>query len=408
MKAFFHFRNLSNVLLLGIFLLVWSNQAYFVAGNTFKYLSLLIGFLLIIYSSFILPFKANRLFYYFSSLFFVLFISVAFVQNHQNTDLQNLTFSFVCYVLLLCGYQIGANFKLLNRINPIYFKVILIFSLLGSVFYFTNISKIEFQGNTRSFGDEYIESAIHAIGISYTNSLVFLLIFVVFLRLKNELGLFWKFIFLFVILSVFFIVFSSQSRGPFLFLIFTLLVVNKKYFFDRKTLIKSIFYFLIFISAVFFLHQFILDSSSIISVMIDNSFLRLSNLFKSTGIDLQDASSLERMKMFNQFLSESENIILFGKFRYKPYPHNQFIEIIMRWGFLGFPMLFFSIYCFIKASFYLFLKNTLFGLDYLVISLFFLSYLVSMTSLSLEFNRVLWIGFGFVAGFKIKKVVYSN
>ncbi|RIW11797.1 hypothetical protein D0X99_20200 [Algoriphagus lacus] len=77
------------------------------------------------------------------------------------------------------------------------------------------------------------------------------------------------------------------------------------------------------------------------------------------------------------------------------------MEILMRWGILGWTFVVFSLLCFFRA-FKIFKVVSVDPnlLEFLLICLFLFSYLQSLTSLSLEMNRFLWLGFGYLFGYK--------
>ncbi|MNG14382.1 hypothetical protein D3C84_981280 [compost metagenome] len=102
--------------------------------------------------------------------------------------------------------------------------------------------------------------------------------------------------------------------------------------------------------------------------------------------------------MIEDFFENIGDVILIGKERYVPYPHNQFIEIIMRWGlFLGLPLFVFSIRNFIRALILLLKKGNISPFVNLILFIFIFSFFQSLSSMSLEMNRTLWFGFGFLA-----------
>ena len=82
------------------------------------------------------------------------------------------------------------------------------------------------------------------------------------------------------------------------------------------------------------------------------------------------------------------------------YPHNQWLEILVRYGLLGVPLLLFSIFVFSKT-----MVRGLFGRYhlspewYFMALIFIFAYLQSLTSLRLDVNRVLWLGLGYMCGY---------
>ena len=91
------------------------------------------------------------------------------------------------------------------------------------------------------------------------------------------------------------------------------------------------------------------------------------------------------------FLYDRKLVILW-RTRLHWLPHNQWLEIFVRFGLLGLPLFFISIFLFIRLG-----MDTLFqrirpDIEYSIVTvLFVFGYLQSMTSLTL-LNRVLWLG----------------
>ena len=95
----------SNSFVLGVFFLLYATYAYCIGGNTFKYLSLIIGFILLLNSvKFLKNFKSNGYISVISILTFLLLVMVSFVQEQETSDVLYIVFDFVCMCLFLLGY----------------------------------------------------------------------------------------------------------------------------------------------------------------------------------------------------------------------------------------------------------------------------------------------------------------
>ena len=112
-----------------------------------------------------------------------------------------------------------------------------------------------------------------------------------------------------------------------------------------------------------------------------------------------DLSTSSRQYYWYYYYSTLKEWFILGEQGYRGYPHNQWLEIFVRFGFLGLPLFFTSIFLFIRLG-----VDTLFqrfrpDIEYsLITALFVFGYMQSMTSLSLHVNRVLWLGFGYILG----------
>src|SRR5690606_11728734 len=151
-------------------------------------------------------------------------------------------------------------------------------------------------------------------------------------------------------IAAFIAIVMTQSRGALLFLgifIFAYFLFNFKL--NKKTasnIMKALALFVLFISVILSLSS----SIPVIQDKVSGLKYRFSKLFDSIeNTAVVDDSSEIRLQGYNDFFKEIDDIILIGQVDYKPYPHNQFIEIIMRWGTFGLPFLFYSIFCLIKS-----------------------------------------------------------
>ena len=123
-----------------------------------------------------------------------------------------------------------------------------------------------------------------------------------------------------------------------------------------------------------------------------------------------DNSIIER-KEIQEFFFNNYYQMFFGQANYIPYPHNQILEIIMRWGIFGLPILVISVMSFKKSLHTMLKRPAKNSFIFLISMLFIFTYLQSMTSLNLDHNRFLWLGFGFLLGYKkfklSRKIIYE-
>ena len=118
-------------------------------------------------------------------------------------------------------------------------------------------------------------------------------------------------------------------------------------------------------------------------------FLRLQGLFDGD----YDRSSLARLEKLTS-VKDKLFVFFFGQKNYEPYPHNIFLEILLRWGTLfGLPLL-----IIINRTLYKVLvrRRGVFNNGDVLSALFIFSFLFSLTSLSLEMNRFLFLGMGYI------------
>ncbi len=371
---------------LGLFLLIFATNFYFIFGNIGKFFSLIFGSLLI--------FLSISKFIYFSDLktfrlliwgfiLLLFYFLISYLQDQETFKTQIIIFDIINYFLFISGFIVS---KLVSTKFTISSKLIFFISfltILSCYFFYLNISTLELVGTRNDGGDD-----LNPVGIAYANTQLFL-IFLFLLNRKNNI--FLKLTLIITLLSILIVILFTQSRGPVLFLGITILIVYYKNFIYTIFKFRSLFWLIIFIS----LASIIFQNSTLISSTISDfkdRFLILLMFFSDQ--QTTDLSALARIQIQSDFFANYKTMF-FGKYQYSPYPHNQFIEIFMRWGIFGIPIFLLSFKSFANAfRFNKNLKPNIFTLKFLILTLFFYCYLQSMTSLSLNNNRVLWLGFG--------------
>lgn len=393
-----------NFLIIGVFLLVWSNNASFVFGETGKQLSLYLGFFIIVIAS-LKDFlkKRNIVFLLIITVFYATFLAIAFIQNQNTLWNLNIIFGLICFSLLYSGYTIGRNY---NRVNlkfelsrNLVFGMAILTIVSATFFYRSQSVYMVYENISRDLGDE----AMNPIGIAYTQGILSLILFWLLIQTKNMLD---RGILLIALISSFAVISITLSRGAF---IYVSLIIG--IFYLRRIRIINIFrlkkirYFIGLLLVLLIFYNYLKNNTFFIA-KIEAFTDRLSGLLGIFTSQYIDGSSNERQLMYSAFTSNWTGYF-FGQNNYSPYPHNQFMEIWMRWGIFGIPLIFFSIKIFLK-SLRIFLKKSLKPNSFLlfVTLIFIFAYLQSLTSMSLEMNRILWFGFGALSGIRTTKMKY--
>lgn len=126
---------------------------------------------------------------------------------------------------------------------------------------------------------------------------------------------------------------------------------------------------------------------------------RMQSLYESFVYGEIDQSSEDRIALMGRYVSEPSIAFPFGEFGYAGYPHNQFVEWYARFGVIGVVASALSLVLLFRVLKFKRLLGRSRDREILVVSACFLfAYFQSMTSLSLEMNRSLWLGFGFSIG----------
>lgn len=384
-----------NFLFLGMFLLVWSLNGFFIGGNLLKMALLVLGFGLIIVTSFKLPWHRSFVsFGLISFSFLILYWLIALIRNQKTTMTSILIFDVICFLLMLAGYTVAKNLSYLKNVSPKLINFIAIMSIMGGFMFVKYQSQLLLEsavGVSSRAATEDDESGINVIGIAYTNAIVFFIQY--YFLIYCNISKWTKWLLYVSMFSVVFVILTTQSRGALIYIVLILIVKNFKKIWSFNSLIKSVK--VIFFTIIAFI--ILLNLFPAMQEKLDGTINRFQTLTEISDDVEADQSSYERTLIIKDFFDNIEDVIFLGQERYKPYPHNQFIEIIMRWGiFFGFPLLVFSLRNFLRSIRILIKGNNENYFVNLILMILTFCFLQSLSSMSLEMNRMLWFGFGFV------------
>lgn len=388
-----------SIAVFGVFFISYATNAFIIAGSLGKYFCLGFGFLLMIYSYLKTPKDQKTLRFFGMSILIYLFYFLLGIINEQRIfSITNVFFGMVCFVLLNIGYVLGRSqfsYQLERDIRNAW--IIPFLTIMGVVFLikFQTQLVLGVGENTRGYGED---SDLNPVGVAYVHGLLFLINYSIYQK-TSQIKLVYKVLLIIAQIATIIAMITTLSRGALLFLgIFIFMYYLSQLKLDFR-LLKNLFKILIMAVAVLIIISIIADFVPILQEKIDGIMGRFTGLFSFLDNTSRDASSEERLEGYMYFYENLNEVILIGLKNYHPYPHNQYIEIIMRWGIMGLPFLIFSVFCILKGlrclKNYAQENNVVF---LLIISVFIFSYFQSMTSLSLEMNRLMWLGMGFVYG----------
>ena len=118
-----------------------------------------------------------------------------------------------------------------------------------------------------------------------------------------------------------------------------------------------------------------------------------------------DRSTQNRFDLYMHFLNRTHEWFLIGDKNLSFYPHNQFLEIFVRFGLFGIPLFIVSIYGAFKFHICNFGKKFRSEEFVFMSMLFAFSYLQSQSSLGLDINRTLFLSLGFMIGYIFRSPV---
>ncbi len=387
------------LVIVGLVLMYWSQSIYFVAGNAIRVGSIVAGFFLIMLAS-IIRAKFSVLNHLpmllLSGAYFVALALLSKVQNHAIVyDSTQIVFNIMCLMLFCAGYVLavekGEDFLSSKHWS---FVVVALVAAVALMAFMRFVKQISFAGASR----DYAETGLNPVGVAYANmclSLIFLV-----LGVLSE-SVWRKVLYILVGSLASFIVLSSASKGAVLWgagaIVYFVILTRHRRYFSLKNLGFLFLGIAIVVPILFVFYKTNYGIAERIDVLIDRFELMFLSL---AGGPVTDGSSMSREYMWLSYLNSLSEWVFLGERNYQGYPHNQWLEMLVRFGLLGLPMLFMSI---------LVLSNLMWrtlrfrfhpDLEYSVIAtLFVFSYLQSMSSLSLHMNRALWLGFGYFLGY---------
>ena len=312
----------------------------------------------------------------------------------HHTETQGLLFILVSFCLFLFGYVLGERkarpVEEFGRWNA---AALFAVSIVPLYFFLRFLNSIAFFGFERDYGI----AELNPIGVAYMAGVLCQVFGVLALFSRDH----WmRFPFLGLAGGAFLIVLTSGSKGALLYILLTGALIAFHFLWRGKLTRRSIAWLGIGL-CILTVGYAVLGSRDI---AIFDRIAFMQERYKTTvhyfyGIS-GDESIEARLRMWNTYLQDPIEWVFAGRRHYVGYPHNQFVEFIVRFGVIGFFLLGFSLYMLFFAA-RLFVNRRI-PLDVelmLILCVFFFSYLQSMSSLSLEMNRSLWLCFGFLLGF---------
>ena len=390
--------NVSCVLLIiGTISLHWSVPMFFIAGSFSRLGSLVFGFCSIALAALIRSstslFEYVGVFSVTGSYFLFLGLQSKIQEHHIWYDQLQIIFCLICLFLFWFGFVLGSS--KVRTVNVGSEWILVIFGLLGIlalIGFLRFVKDISFYGTQRDYGD----TSLNPVGVAYSMiclALAYLVLGVCAPKLWR------KMLFFAVVALAFIAAVSSASRGA---LFAGLGAVIYFVLLNRRTVQWSVRSWLTTVGGILFMLPIIWIMYHKNYAISERSALlikRVSSMFRAFSGNSNDPSMSIREITWDYYIKNIETWIVFGEKGYSAYPHNQFFEILVRFGLFGIPLLLMSVFTIGRVLSYLLFSRQKYDLEFSFVSILFVfSYLQSMTSLSLQINRVMWLGFGYFLG----------
>ena len=376
----------------------WSTPMFFIGGQFARLGSLVLGFSCVMLATYLRA--RGRIFLHLgfltgSGAYFVSLLLLTKLQQHAIwTNPLQLVFCLICLALFWAGYLLAYERRDADlNADRWSFAAVALIGILALLSFLRFVDAISFHGTARGYG----ETTLNPVGVAYANT-CFLVIFVVLSHYAKYL---WtKSLFILAASVAFFVVGSSASRGAIIWgggaLLFFYLFNRSK----KRASIRQYFYFLVVIMLTTPMILIVYHTNFAIAESFDVLLSRFESLYYSWLGQTEELSASTREYYWEYYISTFAEWALLGQKYYVGYPHNQWLEIGARFGFLGIPMLITSLAS-IVIMMVMALRKDFFCISLehsVVVTLFLFGYLQSMTSLNLQMNRVLWLGMGYVLG----------
>lgn len=399
------YKHSSQFIIAGLIMLHWSQAMYFVGGQSARLGSLAVGFGLIVVAAFLrargqvvkhLPFVIL------TGCYFILLAILTRFQDHAIWyDPQQQIFVVVCIFLFWAGYILAREKRHdFFSTNEWSFVGLGLLSLLCLIRFLDFVKQISFEGSVRGFG----ETTLNAVGVAFANTCLGLVFFVLAILNKN---LSFKALYFSVASAAVFVVLSAASRGAVLWglgaMIFFLMLIRQGKFLTGRSFLVTTLSILLLIPITMGLYYSNYAIAERVDILI-NRFSQLFFSFSSEASGDMDLSVGARQYAWSHYLSTIDQWIIFGEERQHGYPHNQWLEIFIKFGLLGVPIFLMSIVLFFKIFWSAVSEKLHQDVEFSIIAtLFMFGYLSSMTSLSLQVNRAMWLGFGYLLGYYLER-----
>lgn len=336
----------------------------------------------------------------------VILIGNSYFNGHSFVFESRGDFVGFCYhFLLFLGCMICARLRQYPRAPAgdwLMVAVSGIFLLLSMNFYkFVSGSLSTFEGR------EMIYEGMNAIGMGYLAGLMGVVYFALSIKLKNWLA---QLLFGLCALVMLLTLVSVAARGAFLYFCITALILCLLTF---RVSLASIWK-LLPIAAVAGIGGAVLafTKPEFISTRWDFLVERFMPAldyvagYRDAGVE---GATSGRLDMYIHYLEQFPDWWLKGLSGYTgPYPHNLFVEVGVRFGLLGIPILVVLFLVIKKVITMASYRDRIAPIDLAVMGIFIFVFQQSMTSMSLEMFRALWASMGYLLVLKVNRAPRSS
>jgi hypothetical protein len=389
----------SELVIGGLIALHLAQATYFLLGNNARLGMLGVGFLAIVAGSLL---RAGRLlvergpFLLLALLPMALLAAQTHFLKHRFESELGWVFLGIAASLFLCGIALGYSESRAPHRPALYLTTVATgFGIVAMLLFLRFIETISLLTVARTFAD----TELNPIAVGYAH-MVLCMVFLLLALLAR--GWILRTVALAAAVTAFGLVVSSASRailvwGALASIIMILAVLRRSDTIHKRRLlmVAVIGCVAVLVAGGLWLGASIGERAQIL-------MSRWEELLAGVRGEKVDNSLMAREQMWRFYLENPQAWWPFGERFYQGYPHNQWIEWIARFGVIGIPFAMLSMVAIFYAWRVLWSRRNLSTEALVVLGGFLVGYFQSITSLSLEMNRVMWLGYGYLLGIALQ------
>lgn len=389
------FRKTETALISGLILLHWSQPVTLVSGKHIGLACLAFGFLLILVCTFwrgrFIP-EGTTLIGGSVCYAALLMVNSVMLEHAFISNPLAVTFHLIVISLFICGFVLGATRGHVPQLPTSGTHVIMAAIAIGLSIAFARQLQASESYGIRGFGDV----GLNPNGVAYVIMCLGLIFLVLAIKDTSPLS---RALCSGAAAATMVLVLGCASRGAVLWgtIVGMLLLVVQRI--SRSTM-GRVLQVLALILVAGLVVTYAARRFPVLQGRIDQLKYRFTSIIEDIeNSQISDMSINARKNQMQYYRHIASDWWLRGLPGYRRYPHNQWMEIAVRFGMLGVPFLIFSLWSITKALQRMIRGGpTLSREELAVYTLFVFAYLQSMSSLALQVNRVLFLGFGYILG----------
>lgn len=392
------------LLILGAILVYWGLSLFFIFGSMGRTGAILVGSTLIGIAT--LMRTGPRLSHYFifllgSITYFALLLMLTRIQGHAEWIFaRNVTYSILAFSLFICGYILGSERPAFNNTTSHWLFIPVVLALIGTqLIYARSMQTYITIARARATRSDFGGAEVDPISLAFTAGCLATICLGLALVNKTLMKriLYFAGFFLLILIML-----SSASRGATVWmavtLVITVLLIRRHRYFNLKHKMAILVAVIVAIPALILLYHFNTALAQRIDILWDRMGAMFT-LFDDSAYNQQDVSN-GRNRLWMHYLGDPAAWLVLGEKQYSGYPHNLWLEAVVRYGLLGLPLLIIFIYTFAKLMIDAIRARIPADGEFIIMALLFtFAYLSNLTSLSITVNRALFLGTGYFLGY---------